>query len=114
MEDPISFDVWAKVTPGNREAAVRALSSLRPELKRHEVRMLVNRSVAQDEAILVAEGRGWDFVQTFGKLSSDWLDAILVYQRGWNPGNRTSHCPTHQFNYGGCLGCHVCSGFFVR
>jgi hypothetical protein len=114
MEDPVSFDIWAKVPPHNREVAVRGLTSLRPELKRIEVRTLVNQSVANDEAILVAEGRGWDFVHTFKKLSSGWVDEILVYQHGWKPGRPTNYCPTNRLNYGGCLGCHVCNGFFVR
>ena len=114
MEDPVSFDVWAKVTPRNREVAVGELSSLRPGLKRIEVRMLVNRSAANDEAILVAEDQGWDFVQAFKKLASDWLEEILVYQNGLKPCGRINHCSIHQLNYAGCLGCHVCTGFFVR
>ena len=114
MEDPVSFDVWAKVNPRSRSVAVKEITSIRPVLKQTEVRLLVNRSVAKDESILVAEDQGWDFVQAFQKLSSDWLEDIRVYQSGWKPEDRTKYCGIHKLNHGGCLGCHVCRGFFVR
>jgi hypothetical protein len=114
VEDPVSFDLWGKVILDQRSAAIKEVSSLRPTLKQIEVRILVNKSIVNNDRILVAEDKGWDFVQTFQKLSLDWLEDIGLYQIGYRPGERTQYCSLHKFHHGGCLGCHVCRGFFVH
>jgi hypothetical protein len=111
MEDPVSFDVWGKVKPHNRSLAVKEITALHPEMTKMGVRLMVNRSVAKDESILVLENQGWDFVKAFQKLSSDWLEGISIYDRYGSPDKQNQYCAIHELNYNNRLGCYVCRNF---
>jgi hypothetical protein len=113
MEDPVSFDVWAKVKPYNRSLAVKEITSLHPTMAERDVRLLVNRSIAKDELILVLEDQGLRFVQTFRNLSSDWLEDIRIYDRYGTPDTSNQYCAIHELHYCNRLGCYVCRDFFV-
>lgn len=113
MEDPVAFDVWAKVVTSSRVEAVKELSSLRHSLNEAAIRTLVNGSIVKDEPVRVAEDKGWCLVETLRRVSLGWLKEIQVYQRGYTPANKTNYCSVHKFHYGGCVGCHVCAASFV-
>jgi hypothetical protein len=114
VEDPVSFDLWGKIVSDKRSIAIKEISSLRPTLMQIEVRILVNNSIFNDDHILVVGNKGLDFVQTFQALSIDWLEDMCLYQYGCQPQDKTRYCKLHKLHYGGCLGCHICTGFFMH
>ena len=112
VEDPVSFDLWGKVVSDRRSIAIKEISSLRSTLTQIEVRIQVNNSIVNNNHVLVTEDKGLDFVQTFQTLSVDWLEDFSLYQYRCQPQEKTRYCKLHKLHYGGCLGCHICTGFF--
>jgi hypothetical protein len=113
MEDPVSFDVWAKVKPYNRRLAVQELRSLHPTMAERDVRLLINRSVAKNELILVLENQGWGFARIFQNVVSDWLEDIRICDRSGMPDGQNQYCAIHELHYHNRLGCYVCRNSFV-
>jgi hypothetical protein len=115
MEDPIKFDVWATVNVGCVRPAVEAIGQLRPNLSPLELHKLINKSVTTNTQILIAPHLGWSEVQVLKRALPTWAKDFGVFQEAYTPHNTASsnYCQIHSLVYGGCLGCHVCSGFYV-
>jgi hypothetical protein len=115
MEDPIQFDVWATVNAGCIALAVEALGHLRPELSSLDLRKLINRSVTTNAQILIAPDLRWSEVQNLRRTLLTWANNLSVFQQDYTPEDAatSNYCRIHNLVYGGCLGCHVCSGFYV-
>jgi hypothetical protein len=77
------------------------------------VRRLVNNSAVRGDWVLVMSSATWRQVEAFRREIRVWCREVRVYQEGYGPSDeQTDFCSRHQFYYGGCLGCHVCSGFY--
>ena len=119
MEDPTGIDVWGQIRKGFTKEAVKFLRESRPLLSELEVRKQVNSSVMEGKRVLVIERVGWKKAQQVYFDSPEWLFNLLLLQEGYFPqefeilSKYKNYCPTHRYYFGGCWGCHICSGFFV-
>jgi hypothetical protein len=114
MEDPVRFDLWVVVRPGAAAGAVADLLRLDPPLPEVEVRRRVSRSWREVAFIPLATGVSWSQVLAMRAAPPTWAADLRCFQEGYSPGNPSSgYCPEHDLYFGGCLGCHVCTGFFV-
>ncbi len=118
MEDPICFDIWVKIERGHTAEAVAWVADLRPLLSALEVRKLINDATMRGEWALVAQSVGWSRVSELRATKPAWSGEMRVCQEMYRPdaplGPFYNYCKRHQLYFGGCLGCHVCSGFVVR
>ena len=114
MEDPIRFDLWGVVVKEELGQCNEVIASFRPDLSRLEALKLTNKSAVDSAQVLLLRGAAWQNIQKFVRSPPSWLTSITVYQEGWEPSDQTEHCGKHDLWYGGCLGCHVCSGFYVE
>ena len=125
MEDPIMFDLWACVLRGNGKQAIEEMfdwcvnNPTFPEFNLRESRFAVNRSMVQGESVQIARRRTWSQAQSIRTNPPAWAQDIRLYQEGYEPEKFIyprrfkGSCEVHDFFYGGCLGCHVCRGFFI-
>jgi hypothetical protein len=116
VENPVRFDGWCVVRQGLTTDAVAALLASRPGLSELDARRQVNRSVTTGSFILLLEAASWDLVTRLRRDPPNWVGVVRVYQQGFSPDEmqNLNFCPVHELYHGGCLGCHVCSGFFVE
>jgi len=114
MGDPVRFDIWGVVIRGAISEAVQFLAAFRPGLSRLDQHKEVNASVVRQVPILLLEGLSWGKVQQLKQSLPLWARNITVLQEGYTPeeGQYTRYCAKHDLFYGGCLGCHVCEGFY--
>ena len=113
MEDPVKFDVFACVIPGRTDDAVAHFRKVGVYDNELAIRKEVNRFTTRNEPIKILGSVSW----SRAKSSEDefsWARNILLYQEGYRPNDETAYCIQHNLFYGGVLGCHVCSGFYVR
>ncbi|MDB5310204.1 MAG: hypothetical protein JWO38_4406 [Gemmataceae bacterium] len=115
MENPVRFDLWAVVRPGVAAEAVAELRRLDPHLAEVEVRRRVSRSWREWTFIPLAGRVRWSQVLAVRAAPPAWAGQLRCYQEGYSPDEPPiGYCPEHDLHFGGCLGCHVCTGFFVR
>jgi len=119
MEDPTRTDIWGQIRKGFIKEAVEFLGESRPILSKLEVRKQVNSSIMEGKRILVIEKVGWKKAQQIYFGSPEWLFNLLLLQEDYSPQEfetlpkHKNYCSVHHFYFGGCRGCHICSGFFV-
>lgn len=114
MEDPVRFDIWVTVRSGAAAEAVADLLPLDPQVPEVEVRRRVSRSWRQGTFILLAARVSWSQVLAVRLTPPAWAAELRFYQEGSSPDlPPAGYCPEHDLHFGGCLGCHVCTGFFV-
>jgi hypothetical protein len=113
MEDPVSFDIWCLPYPEQREASVRAVMAAHPEKSRARCLVLVSRAVRECRPLLAFRDLSWAEVTALRSEPPAWAESVIVVQAGCDPQTGgLSYCETHDLRYGGCLGCHVCTGFY--
>ena len=113
VEDPVRFDIWVTVRPDAAAKAVAELLRLDPRVREVEVRRRVNRSCREGVFIPLAACLPWSRVLATRAAPPAWAVELQCYQEGYSPDHPPAgYCPQHDLHYGGCLGCHVCSGFF--
>lgn len=114
MEEPITFDVWGVPNIDGRPELVLSLTSAFPLMTRTAVLLAVNKSVRERTPMLLAEKLGWQAATDARGALVPFADDVEVFQAGWTPNelSRMAWCATHKLHFGGCLGCHVCRGFF--
>jgi hypothetical protein len=114
VEDPIRFDIWVTVRPGAAAEAITELLSLDPQLSEVEARRRVSRSWREGVLIPLAGRVPWSQVLATRVAPPAWVRELRCYQEGYSPDlPPAGYCPEHDLHFGGCLGCHVCTGFFV-
>jgi hypothetical protein len=109
MEDPIRFDLFIKVDRGHNE---EIFSWLKTNLSEIEARKAINLASVSGDWLLVAKANTWSEINTLRKNLPEWCNNAAVYQQSWRPDEFTYFCEKHNLHYGGCLGCHVCTGFY--
>lgn len=115
MEDPVTFDCWAKVVDTPPVGAADWLQVLRPHLSRRDAKIGITRAHAYETSLLIAEHLTWDRMCTLRDALPRWLGEARVFQHRYSPSSPPANfCTTHHVHYAGCLGCHVCSGFIAR
>ena len=114
MEDPIRFDVWAKIIPAQRGDALAAIGAQKVFPSEIELRKAINNALRTKGFIQVAKALAYAPALDFIKHSADFLSQPTLFQEGYGPNNRTAYCEKHNVHFGGCLGCHVCRGFYVQ
>ncbi len=113
MEDPISFDTYVRVQPGEVARAVQALRELRPELTELEAHVLANRSVTLGHWILLGSRLPWGQATSMRATAPTFFPNVQLVQAGYEPSDSLSYCESHNLRFAGVLGCPVCGGFFV-
>jgi len=114
MEDPIQFSLWCSVLPGHINDAFTCIINSRQFLRPLEVRVLINRSLRTNCLILIKESLTWREAKGFRDSPPDWVKEVEIFQDDWTPDEQgKQYCEIHRYYYGGCSGCHVCTGFYV-
>ncbi len=119
MEDPVSFDVWARVSRGAIRDAATFVAAWQPQLTALEVHSEINRSIVQGDLILIARQLTWSQSERIRHTSPEWATDIHLYQEDYGPddwdsfSNWNNYCDRHALYFGGCLGCHVCNGYYL-
>ncbi len=114
MEDPVRFDIWVTVKPGAAAGAVAEFLSLDPQVPEVEVRRRVSRSWREGMFIPLVARVPWSQVLAIRAAPPAWAAELRYYQEGCSPDlPPAGYCPEHDLHFAGCLGCQVCTGFFV-
>lgn len=113
MEDPIKFDVWGRLVPSAYAVALAAIRATEVYSGELELRKALNNARHGGFTLKVATGMSWSVAHQFLK-NSFWLQEPVLYQEGCSPADHLFYCAKHKLYFGGCLGCHVCSGFYER
>ena len=113
MEDPIRFDAWCTLGDVFREQVISDLLASRPNKTELDLRIEINRAANSATPILAATGMSWSRAQELRACPPAWAAKVELFQEGLLPTDTLWHCDEHGLFYGGCLGCHVCSGFYV-
>ena len=86
MEDPISFDTYVRVQPGEVAGAARALRKLRPELTQLEAHRLANRSATLGHWILLGSQLPWgQATSILVETASAFFPQVQLLQAGYEP-----------------------------
>ena len=112
MEDPIRFDISARIQHGHQSEAERDLAKSL-QISRLDLLKQIYRST-HGESMIIANGVSWSEIENFRQNVPDWVMDYSVYQEGYSPKLSPSYCKIHDFWYGGCLGCHVCRNFYKK
>lgn len=113
MEDPVRFDVWAKPVGARRRQVLVALRQSRPLESELEVRKALNTALGAGKSVVLAKSLTYSqALQLMGESSTEFSDFDLC-QEGYQVEEAQNFCTEHALHFGGCLGCHVCNGFYV-
>lgn len=111
MEDPIRFELWGTIVAERRESALRHLRDQAIFPTELELRKAVVRCVRDGEALRISRDLGYEAVQKLAAAVAETFNCLTYCQEGYAPFQASGFCQKHNHHYGGCLGCHVCSGF---
>jgi hypothetical protein len=112
MEDPVRFDVYGKVPPGMAQSAADFSVSEGTYSSRSEALKAANHSTQHNVHIILMRSVGWLHAQKNSK-HAPWAMELVFCQEGYEINDKYAYCQKHNLQYGGILGCHVCSGFYV-
>ena len=112
MEDPVTFDVYAKAFEPYADflRLVVATNAHESELK---ARVAANDALKLDDYTLIGKQVGWTQAQTILAMVAS-RSATKLMQAGYVPSETCQYCGKHDLYFGGCLGCHVCNDFFAK
>ena len=117
MEDPVRFDLWGVVKPGQGHEAADWLSAQgRAGMSRLQILLSTNRSSGTGQPLLLASHLSWQEVQRIKGLALPWVEDLQIFLEHYTPDDQPflDHCRVHDLFHGGCSGCHVCNDFYVR
>ncbi|MEK8034995.1 hypothetical protein AACH06_29620 [Ideonella sp. DXS29W] len=112
MEVPISFTVWAKVSPEMREKAISFVRLQHVFPSEIELRKAVSAAIRIDRQMQISAPLGYGAAHGLASALGPEFSDLTYCQEGYWPASSAGFCQVHNFYFGGCLGCHVCSGFF--
>lgn len=111
MEDPVRFDVFGIIRSGMSQAAADFMVLEGTFKSRREALVAANRSVQSEAPTLLLRSVTWSVARDVGERLA-WAEGVVNCQEGYTPDSGRDYCETHNFQYGGIFGCHVCSGFY--
>jgi hypothetical protein len=112
MEEPISFNLWGKIIPSRRKEAIDFIRQQSVFPSEIELRKAVMASIANDRAMQISVALGLSSIRTLEAAAGNIFDYFTLCQEGYGPAGKEAYCPIHNLHFGGCLGCHICSGFY--
>ena len=114
MECPVKFNLWGTLAPEQRERALSVIRDQHVFSSEIELRKAVSSAIRETSPIQISSALGYEKVTEFSKEVSDIFASFTFCQEGWPPSDGSSFCSKHNFHFGGCLGCHVCSDFYTK
>jgi len=112
MEEPIKFNLWGRIIPDKRMDALDFVRKQAVFSSEIELRKAVMSAIQANEQMQISAAFGLRAVTDLANsLSMIFTDLTLCQESYWPAGART-YCAAHNLHFGGCLGCHICSGFY--
>lgn len=105
MEEPVLIHVWGKLVPAKRREATDVIRAGAVFPNEIELRKAVMKCLREKSHIQQA-------AQQLAAAVEGVFDEITYTQEVYGP--NSEFCHAHKFHFGGVLGCHICSGFFVE
>lgn len=112
MEDPIRFILWGKIVPQQREEALSIIRSQAVFPSEMELRKAVSNSLRESRELPISSALGYLAVQELAASLTGTFSGLTYCQESYGPSGGKAFCSAHNFHFGGCLGCHVCQGFY--
>lgn len=112
MEDRIRFNLWGKIVQQRREEALSTIRSQAVFPTEMELRKAVSSSLRANREVKISSALGYRAVQELAASLTGIFSELTYCQESYDPSGGKAFCPTHNFHFGGCLGCHVCQGFY--
>ena len=115
MEDPIKFHLWAKLKAEMRAEALSFIQDQAVFSSEIELRKAVSRAVMNNRRMQISSAHGYRETQSLLEVAEAMFTEITLCQESYAPveTDPPAYCATHKFHFGGCLGCHMCSGFYA-
>lgn len=115
MEDPVKFHLWAKVKTERRAQALTFIQGQSIFSSEIELRKAVSQSVMNDIRIQISSAHGYNAMQSLMNEAEVLFTDMALCQESYAPvaTDSPAYCGKHKFHFGGCLGCHICSGFYA-
>lgn len=112
MEEPVTFDVYAKAFEPYADF-LRLMAATNAYESQLKVRVAANNALNLGDFSLIGKHLSWTQAQSLlAEVAT--RSATKLMQAGYFPSKTLQYCVTHDFYYGGCLGCHVCNNFFTK
>lgn len=112
MEEPVLIHVWGKIIPAKRREATDVIRAHAVFPNEIELRKAVMECLREKSHIQLSSELGYQAAQQLTSAVEGMFDEVTYSQEGYGP--KSEFCPAHNFHFGGVLGCHLCSGFFVK
>jgi hypothetical protein len=110
MEEPVRFHVWGKIIPTKRQEALDVIRTQAVFPDEIELRKAIMKSVRENRLVQVSSALGYGAAQQLAASLEGWFEELTYSQEGYGP--NAQYCPRHNFYFGGCLGCYLCSNFY--
>lgn len=115
MESPVKFNVWGVINASRREEALSTIRKQGIHRSEIELRKAVSRAVQNNRTLQISAAIGYQSAKEFVRRIDDVFMGLTYCQEGHAPSlDKRLFCEKHNFHFGGCLGCHLCSGFYQR
>ncbi len=112
MEEPVKFNLWGRIIPDRREEALTVVRQQAVFPSEIELRKAVMSAIRTNEQMQISAAYGLGAVTDLANsLGTTFTDLTLCQECYWPAGEKT-FCSEHNLHFGGCLGCHICSGFY--
>jgi len=115
MEDPIKFHLWAKLKAEKRAEALAFIRDQAVFQSEIELRKAVSQAVMNNTRMQISSAHGYSATQLLLGQAVAIFTEIALCQESYAPvaTDSPAYCVEHNFHFGGCLGCHMCSGFYA-
>jgi hypothetical protein len=112
MEEPVQLNLWGRVVPDRREHALAVIRKQSVFPSEIELRKAISSAVQEGRQMQISSALGYKEVNELAASIGDIFSDLTLCQEGYGPTGGKAFCPTHNFHFGGCLGCHICQGFY--
>jgi hypothetical protein len=114
MEDPVRFEIWGKILPGKRDKVLPILSAQSIFPSELELRKALKKAVYFNVPLRISAPLDYANAQKLATAICDVFMELTYCQEGaTSPNEEQYFCEKHNFHFGGCLGCHICNGFYL-
>lgn len=111
MEDPVRIDLWGRLQPSKRDAALIFLRAHGAYPSEIELRKALVVAAREGPLMVLAQGLGYAAAMEAATAAGEMFDQLTYCQEDYGPD--APHCQKHNFHFGGGLGCHICRGFYA-
>ncbi len=112
MEKPIKFNLWERIVPERREDALSFVRQQAVFPSEIELRKAIASAIRTNEQMKISAAFGLSAVTDLANVLSTIFSDLTLCQEGYWPAGEKTYCAVHNLHFGGCLGCHICSGFY--